>query len=138
MLTSNYNKITCERYDTRSLVDLSMVMKIIDKLTDAEGRNKYVRVGNSSNTNSRFVSTIEYDEYARKWVQFINKESTLEIRFNRVQCQKQYGFVTVQPNEFCCGMINQVPIVVNTETGLTRSGETITDNIDYDILNSKV
>ena len=129
MLTSNYNKITCERYDTRSLVDLSMVMKIIDKLTDAEGRNKYVRVGNSSNTNSRFVSTIEYDEYARKWVQFINKESALEIRFNRVQCQKQYGFVTVQPNEFCCGMINQVPIVVNTETGLTRSGETITDII---------
>lgn len=128
MLTSNYNKITCDRYDTRSLVDLSMVMKIINKLTDAEtGKNKYVRVGNSSNTNSRFVSTIEYDEYARKWVYFINKEAGLEIRFNRVQCQKAYGFVSVQPNEFCCGMLNQVPIIVNTETGLTRKGETLTD-----------
>lgn len=130
MLTSNYNKITCQRYDTRSLVDLSMVIKIINKLTDAEtGKNKYIRVGNSSNTNSRFVSTIEYDEYARKWVYFNNRANALEINFNRVQCQKKFGFVTVQQNEFCCGMHDQVPIVVNTETGLTRDGHTITDLI---------
>lgn len=129
MLTSNYNKITCERYDTRSLVDLSMVIKIIGKLTDETGKNKYVRIGSSSNTNARFVSTIEYDEFARKWVYFVNKAAALEIHFNRVQCQKKFGFVTVQPNEFCCGMLNQVPIVVNTETGLTRSGETLTDII---------
>ena len=130
ILTSNYNKITCQRYDTRSLVDLSMVIKIINKITDAEtGKNKYVRVGNSSNTNSRFVSTIEYDEYARKWVYFINRANGLEINFNRVQCQKKYGFVTVQENEFCCGMHDQVPVVVNTETGLTRDGHTLTDLI---------
>ena len=130
ILTSNYNKITCQRYDTRSLVDLSMVVKIINKLTDEEtGKNKYVRTGNSANTNSRFVSTIEFDEYARKWVYFVNKAANLEVFFNRVQCEKRYGFVTVQQNEFCCGMINQVPIVVNTETGLTRDGQTITDLI---------
>ena len=127
MLTSNYNKITCDRYDTRSLVDLSMVVKIINKLSDETGKNKYVRVGSSTNTNSRFVSTIEYDEYARKWVYFVNRQNNLEIYFNRVQCQKRYGFVTVQQNEFCCGMLNQVPIVINTESGLTRSGETLTD-----------
>lgn len=130
ILTSNYNKITCQRYDTRSLVDLSMVVKIINKLTDTEtGKNKYIRIGNSSNTNSRFVSTIEYDEYARKWVYFNNRSFNLEINFNRVQCQKKYGFVTVQENEFCCGMHDQVPIVVNTETGLTRDGHTLTDLI---------
>lgn len=129
MLTSNYNKITCTRYDTRSLVDLGMLMKVIDKLSDENGRNKYVRVGSSTTTNSRFVSTIEYDEFARKWVYFINKEAGLEIYFNRVQCEKSYSFVSVQPNEFCCGMINQVPIVVNTETGMTRNGDTLTDTI---------
>lgn len=129
MLTSNYNKITCSRYDTRSLVDLGMLVKVIDKITDSNGRNKYVKVGNSSNTNSRFVSTIEYDEYARKWVHFINKEANLEIYFNRAQCEKSYSFVTVQPNEFCCGMLNQVPIILNTETGITRDGSTITDTI---------
>lgn len=129
MLTSNYNKITCSRYDTRSLVDLGMLVKVIDKLTDENGKNKYIKVGNFSNTNSRFVSTIEYDEYARKWVHFINKEANLEIYFSRVQCEKMYSYVTVQPNEFCCGMLNQVPIILNTETGLTRNGTTLTDTI---------
>ena len=129
MLTSNYNKITCTRYDTRSLVDLGMLMKVMDKVSDQDGRNKYIKVGNSSSTNSRFVSTIEYDEFARKWVYFINKEASLELYFNRVQCQKLYSFVTCQPNEFCCGMLNQVPIVVNTETGLTRDNETLIDII---------
>ena len=129
MLTSNYNKITCTRYDTRSLVDLGMLVKVIEKMTDNNGRNKFIKVGNSSSTNSHFVSTIEYDEFARKWVHFINKEAKLELYFNRIQCMKSYSFVSVKPNEFCCGMINQVPIIINTETGLTRNNETITDVI---------
>lgn len=129
MLTSNYNKITCTRYDTRSLVDLGMLVKVMDKFTDDNGRNRYVKVGSSTATNSRFVSTIEYDEFAKQWVHFINKAANLEIYFNRVQCEKAYSFVTVQPNEFCCGMLNQVPIVINTETGLTRNGTTLTDTI---------
>lgn len=129
MLTSNYNKITCTRYDTRSLVDLGMLVKTIEKMTDENGRNKFIKTGNSSNTNSRFVSTIEYDEFARRWVHFINKEANLELYFNRNQCVKAYSFVTVNQNEFCCGMLNQVPIVVNTDTGMTRNGETLTDLI---------
>ena len=129
MLTSNYNKITCERYDTRSLVDLGMLFKIIDKRTDENGKNPFVKMGSSVSTNSRFVSTIEYDEFARKWLYFVNRDAKLEILFNRVQCQKNYAFVSVKPNEFCCGMINQVPIVINTDTGKTRTDESITDII---------
>lgn len=129
ILTSNYNKITCSRYDTRSLVDLGMLVKVIEKCVDANGSNKYVKVGNSSNTNSRYISTIEYDEYARKWIIFKNKEANVEIIFNRMLCEKSYSFVTVKPNEFCCGMINQVPIIINTETGLTNKGLTLTDTI---------
>lgn len=129
ILTSNYNKITCSRYDTRSLVDLGMLVKVIEKCVDANGSNKYVKVGNSSNTNSRYISTIEYDEYARKWITFKNKEANVEILFNRMLCEKAYSFVTVKPNEFCCGMINQVPIIINTETGLTNKGLTLTDTI---------
>ena len=127
MITSNYQKITVERYDTKSLVDISMLVKVIDKVTTDGGRNKYIKGGISTHTNSQFVSTIEYDEYAQRWLHFINKEAKLEIYFNRVQCLKAYSFVTVNQNEFCCGMINQVPIVLNTETGLTRDGRTLTD-----------
>ena len=37
--------------------------------------------------------------------------------------------VDVKQDEFCCGMLNKVPIVINTETGLTRDGKTITETI---------
>ena len=129
IITTNYNKITVERYDTRSLVDIGIFTKVINAANDANGKNKYIKPGSSVNTNSRFVSTIEYDEYAKQWISFINKESHCEIFFDRNQCAKAYSFVTVQPNEFCCGMLNQVPIVVNTDTGLTRSGLSLTDTM---------
>ena len=129
MLTSNYNKITCTRYDTKSLVDIGMTMKAIDAAIDKSGSNKYVKVGNSTVTNSRFISTIEYDEYAKKWLSFTNKDANLEINFNRVQCEKLYSFVSVGENEFCCGMLNKVPIIINTETGVTKSNESLTDII---------
>lgn len=129
MLTSNYNKITCTRYDTRSLVDLGMLVKVIEKISDESGKNKYTKPGNSSNTNSRFVSTIEYDEYAKRWVHFVNREAQLEIEFNRATCLKKYAFVSVNQNEFCCGMLKQVPIIINTETGKSRNNDTLTDII---------
>ena len=129
IITTNYNKITVERYDTKSLVDIGILTKTINSMTDANGKNKYVKPGSSINTNSHFESTIEYDEYAKQWLSFINKEAHCEIYFNRTTCAKAYSFVTVKDNEFCCGMLNQVPIVVNTETGLTRDGRTLTDTM---------
>jgi len=129
IITTNYNKITVERYDTKSLVDIGMFTKTINSLNSPDGKNKYVKPGNSMNSNSHYESTIEYDEYAKQWASFINKEKNCEIFFNRMICAKAYGYVTVQPNEFCCGMINKVPVVVNTETGLTRDGKTLTDTM---------
>lgn len=129
MLTGNYGKITVERYDTRSLVDLGILVKVMTKFFDDQGNHKYIKPGNSTATNARFTSTVEYDEFAKNWYSFINKEAKMEIYFNRTQCLKLYGFVTVEDNEFCCGMINQVPIIVNTDTGLTNGEQTLTDLI---------
>ena len=129
MLTSNYQKITIERYDTKSLVDVGIFVKVLAKILDASGNNKYVKTGSSIATNAKFISTIEYDEYAKRWYCFTNKEADVEIYFNRIQCAKLYGFVHVADNEFCCGMINQVPVVINTDTGLTRQGRTLTETM---------
>ena len=129
MLTTNYQKITVKRYDTRSLVDIGMLTKMMSTLTKQDGSNPYVRSGNSTGTNSRFISTIEYDEYAKQWDEFHNKEAKCLIIFNRHKCLKQYQFVTVNENEFCCGMCNDVPVIVNTDTGLTRQGITLTQTM---------
>ena len=126
MLTSNYNKISVMRYDTKSLVDLTQMMKAVNSVTKPDGTNKYVKTGSSTMTNSRYVSTIEYDEYAKRWYSFENPDAKCRIVFNREQCMREFGFVTVDENEFCIGMIDQVPIVLNTETGLDRHERSIT------------
>lgn len=129
ILTTNYNKITVSRYDTKSLVDITLMLKAVASKNDSKGKNPYVQYGSSMVTNNRFISTIEYDEYARRWYMFENKDANCKIIFNRDQCQRDFGFVTVGENEFCCGMVNQVPIVLNTETGLDRHGKSITEII---------
>lgn len=129
IITSNYNKITVDRYDTRSLADINVLVKVLKKAVDENGENKYVKPGSSINTNSKFVSTIEYDEFAKFWHSFSNVESECVILFNRQNCLKEYNFVSVNKDEFCCGMIKGVPIILNTTTGLTRKGLTLTDTI---------
>lgn len=129
IMTSNYNKISVERYDTRSLVDINSMRKVIMNIANKAGENKYVKAGSSVNSNARYVSTIEYDEYAKQWFSFINEEADCEIYFNRAKCEQAFSFVTTSENEFCCGMLNQVPIVVDTETGMTRDGKTLTDTM---------
>lgn len=127
MLTSNYNKISVMRYDTKSLVDLTQMMKAVNSVTKPDGTNPYVKPGSSSMTNSRFISTIEYDEYAKRWYSFENPNVKCRIVFNREQCLREFGFVTVDENEFCIGMIDDVPIVLNTDTGLDRHERSITE-----------
>ena len=129
ILTSNYNKISVLRYDTKSLVDISMMLKTVNSVNNADGTNPYVRNGTSTATNTSYISTIEYDEYARRWFSFENKVTGCRIVFNRAICTKEFGFVTVQDNEFCIGMVNQVPVVISTETGLDRHGKSITEVI---------
>lgn len=127
--TSNYNKISVTRYDTRSLVHIGVFTKLMNSISNADGSNKYIKPGSSSGTNSRFVSTIEYDEYAKQWVSFHNKQADCMIVFDRQKCLKQYEFVAVNENEFCCGMINKVPIILNVETGMTRQNKTLTETM---------
>ena len=127
MLTSNMNKITVSRFDTRSLLHVGMFIKTLSKILNEDGSNKYISIGSSVSTNAQFMSTVEFDEYSKKYVSFINPEAECEIYFNRKTCLEKFGFVTVSEDEFCCGMINKVPVVLNTETGLTRQNTTLTE-----------
>ncbi len=130
IITSNYNKITVARYDTKSLVDLMALRKVIDKQLTPDGKqNKYVKPGSNINSNSHYISTIEFDEFAKIWYSIKIPESGAEFCFNRTDCLKNWKFVSVNTNEFCCGMINQVPVVVNVDTGYTRQGKTLVQTI---------
>lgn len=129
IVTSNYNKITVSRYDTKSLIDVTALRKIVDKQVNPDGSNKYVRMGSNLNANMKYVSTIEYDELGKIWFSFDNPEIDAHFCFNRNECLKRWQFVTVNDHEFCCGMIGKTPVVVDTDTAKTRSGKTLTQTI---------
>ena len=129
IITSNYNKITVSRYDTKSLVDFIALRKVIDKQVNPDGSNKFVKIGGNSNANARYVSTIEYDEFAKVWYSLTAPEANAEFCFNRTDCLKKWQFVSVKENEFCCGMIDKVPVVIDTDTGKTRQGKTLVQTV---------
>ena len=133
IITSNYNKITVARYDTKSLVDLTALRKIIDKQVNPDGSNKYIKPGANSNANMKYISTIEYDEFAKIWYTFDAPDADAHFCFNRNECLKRWQFVTVNDHEFCCGMIGKTPVVIDTDTAKTRQGKTLTQVI-VDIL----
>jgi len=129
IITSNYNKITVARYDTKSLVDVIALRKLIDRQVNPDGSNKYVRVGKNTNANMKYVSTIEFDEFAKIWYSFDIPEMDAHFCFNRNDCLKKWQFVTVNDHEFCCGMIGKTPVVIDSDTARTRSGKTLTQVI---------
>lgn len=125
IITSNYNKITVERYDTRSLVNITAFTKTINQISDKYNK-KYIDVGCNTLSNSSYISTIEFDEYAKKWRSFKNPDNDIEVLFNRNECVKKYSYVSVNDDEFCCGTLDGKPIIINTTSGLTRNGESLT------------
>jgi hypothetical protein len=126
MITSNYNKITVSRYDTKSLVDVTAMVKTVNKLEDANGKNRYIKPGSSVNANSHYISTVEYDEYAKIWYSFTNRDTSCEILFNRNDCLRMWQFVTVNPNEFL-----RVSLTSSGVTGLPNSISTASEWLLY-------
>ena len=129
IITSNYNKITVARYDTKSLIDVTALRKLVEKQVNPDGSNKYIRAGGNTNSNMKYISTIEFDELAKMWYSFDNMEIDAHFCFNRNECLKRWQFVTVNDHEFCCGMIGKTPVVVDTDTSKTRQGKTLTQTI---------
>lgn len=129
IITSNYNKITVARYDTKSLIDVTALRKLVEKQVNPDGSYKYIRAGSNINANMKYISTIEYDELSKIWFSFDNPEIDAHFCFNRNECLKRWQFVTVNDHEFCCGMIGKTPVVVDTDTAKTRSGKTLTQTI---------
>jgi hypothetical protein len=129
IITSNYNKITVERYDTRSLVDVIALRKVMEKQANPDGSLKYIKPGSNVNANNHYISTVEYDEFAKMWFSVTVPESDFDVCFNRTECLKRWKFATVSDHEFCCGMFKQVPIIIDTDTGLTKQGLTLTQTI---------
>ena len=82
-IVTNYNKVFIRRVGTKSISSVERVMKLISSSDECY---KYFTIGNNSATNKSFVTSIEYDEFAKALTKF-NSPNCL-IMFNQGEAIK--------------------------------------------------
>jgi len=137
IVTTNYNKITIWRKETKSLGTVEKIFSLVKKTGD----NKVFVVGNSSVGNKKFISSapdtahsIEYDELSRRLFMF--SSNGCEIYFSRDHIKKNLQNKIpkdIKGDEFFIGMERDQPILINDDTGKDRQGRTITQIIEQNL-----
>ena len=77
-IVTNYNKVFIRRLGTKSISSVERIMKMISK---DDKMYKYFIAGNNSSANNGFLTSIEYDEFAKVLTKF--KSDNCEIFFNQ-------------------------------------------------------
>ena len=126
ILTTNYNKITITRKATKSLSSIERIFSLLKKTGDS----KIFTAGDSSPGNRKYISTLEYDEIARRIFKF--HSGNCEIIFSRDYIRDNYGenLAPLKDNEFCIGHEGDKLLVINEDTGLDTQGRTIIEIIE--------
>lgn len=130
IITTNYNKVTVSRKATKSLGTVERIYTLIKKAGD---QNMFT-TGNSSVTNMKYVSTLEYDEISRSLFKF--KSDNCELYFSRKYIDENLSEEipsNIKGNEFYIGHEGNTPILIDEDTGLDRSGRTIADIIEMNL-----
>lgn len=82
MIVTNYNKLTIKRVNARSLRLVNAISKQVDTNPNFA---KYFKMGSCKKDNEEYLTGIEYDEFAAKYVKF--KNNHLTIFFNQKEAQ---------------------------------------------------
>lgn len=130
IITTNYNKITVSRKDTRSL-------NVVERIFSLSRKNKDSKIftpGNSSAANSKYISSLEYDEISKRIFSFVT--DSCQIYFSREYMDDNYKNKypsDLKETEFVIGFENGAPIVIDEDTGLDRNNRTIADIIEANL-----
>lgn len=128
ILTTQYNKITIERYATKSLSYIERMFSMIKKHPD----NNVFTAGNLMTVNKNFVCALEYDEYSKRLFSFKSKDC--EIYFSRPYLKETFKDITgLKDTEYFIGKEKGTPIIIDENTGLDRQGRTITKIIEQNL-----
>lgn len=130
IMTTNYNKVTIRRKSTKSLSTIERIFTLIKKTGD----NKIFISGDSSRSNTKYISSLEYDELSRKL--FKIKTKTCEIYFSRDYIKENMSDQIPKDkknDEFFIGFEGKAPILINEDTGLDRVGRTISEIIEQNL-----
>lgn len=126
MVVSNYNKMTMTRVGGRSLVDTTLMGKLVEK---NEEIGKYFTKGSATGENTQSITTLEYDEYAKNYLKF--KCGTTTIYFSQKLAAEAAASrnVTIPEKKIFFGYQGSKPLFLDINTQVTDDEKTITDII---------
>jgi hypothetical protein len=131
IMTTNYNKVTIKRKATKSLSSVQRIFALIKKTGDSD----MFRTGDSTRSNMKYISTLEYDELSRQLFKF--SSGRCELFFSRDYIQQNLMDRIppnyVKGNEFFIGHEGDQAIVINEDTGRDRNGRTIVEIIEQNL-----
>lgn len=130
IITTNYNKVTVRRKSTKSLGVVERIFSLIKKTGDT----KMFVTGNSSTSNMRFISTLEYDELSQTLFKYTSGKCTLYFSRNYIQDNLSDKIPRdIKGDEFYIGHEGNTPVLINEDTGLDRTGRTIAEIIEENL-----
>lgn len=126
MLVTNYNKMSIERVDGRSLRELTLLEKIYG---GSEGLQEKFKVGSAITLNKDYITCVEYDEYSKNYISF--RSGSIYIYFSQKEALEiaKKRNVTVPEKKFFIGFKNNEPLLIDIQTGKTEDGFSISDII---------
>lgn len=130
IVTTNFFKITVDRKSTKSLTTIERIFSLIKKIGD----NQIFVTGDSTSGNLKYISSLEYDELSRRLFKFASKGC--ELYFSRDYIKDSLSDKipnNIKGNEFFIGFEGGVPALINEDTGLDRTGRTISEIIEANL-----
>jgi len=130
ILTTNFNKVTITRKATRSLNMVERLFSLIKKANNP----KMFLTGDSSQSNRKYISSLEYDEISKHLFKIEMK--SCELCFSRKWIEENWDDKIpsdIKKDEFYIGTANGSPVIINEDTGLDRSGRTIVQIIEENL-----
>ena len=126
IMTTNFNKVTIDRAATRSLSAVERIYSLIKKTGDST----VFTAGDSSKTNVKYLSSLEFDELGRRLFSF--KTDNCELYFSRQYLENNFNH-KVNDDEFVIGKEGNEFVVINEDTGLDKQGRTIVEIIENNL-----
>lgn len=125
-IVTNYNKMFIRRIGTKST---SSVERIIKMMKDNEEIQKYFTMGNAYVLNIDFITSVEYDEFSRRFMSFKCGDTEIIFDQNEIQTRMNSIGATSGDEDIVIGFRKKTPIIINMDTQQTENGKTVSDII---------
>lgn len=126
MVVTNYNKMTVTRVGGRSLVDTTLISKLVSK---NEEFSDLFKKGSAASDNLAYITTLEYDEYAKLYTRFRSGKTTIYFSQNDAISEANKREIKIPDKKIFIGVSKNNPIFIDINEQVTSDGKTITDII---------